>query len=55
MEQGTSTAASAVNISATQFSAICTGAFFFIIIACEFFSNYRIRVHHQKKKEVESL
>lgn len=51
LEQGTKTAASAVNISATQFSAICTGTFFFIIIACEFFSSYRVRIHHNKGKE----
>ena len=50
MEQGTTTVASAVNISSTQFSAICTGIFFFIIIACEFFSSYRIRIHHQDIK-----
>ena len=53
MEQGTTTAATAVNISATQFSAICTGSFFFIIIACEFFSRYQIKMHRQEKKEVE--
>lgn len=53
MEQGTVTAASAISISSAQFSAICTGAFFFIIIACEFFSNYRIRLHHKdQSKEV---
>ena len=50
MEQGTVTAASAVNISSTQFSAICTGTFFFIIIACEFFSRYQIKIHHKEKE-----
>jgi len=54
MERGTTTAASAVNISSAQFSAICTGAFFFIIIACEFFSQYKIRIHHEKKQETEA-
>ena len=49
-ERGTTTVASAVNISSTQFSAICTGIFFFIIIACEFFSRYQIKIHHQKEK-----
>ena len=50
-EQGTQTAATAVNISSTQFSAICTGIFFFIIIACEFFSRYQIKMHHKEKVE----
>lgn len=54
MEQGTQTAASAVNISSSQFSAICTGAFFFIIIACEFFSRYQIRIRREKKEEKEA-
>lgn len=49
-EQGTSNAASAVNMSSIQFSAICTGMFFFIIIACEFFSRYQIKVHHKKEE-----
>ena len=53
MEQGTTTAATAVNISATQFSAICTGSFFFIIIACEFFSRYQIKMHRRDKKAEE--
>ena len=52
MEKGTTTAASAVNISSSQFSAICTGIFFFIIIACEFFSNYQIKIHPKANKEV---
>jgi len=55
MEQGTTTAASAVNMSSAQFAAICTGAFFFIIIACEFFSRYRINVRHADKKEVGNV
>lgn len=53
MERGTITAATAVNISATQFSAICTGVFFFIIIACEFFSSYQLRIHHRENKVEE--
>lgn len=50
MEQGTTTAASnpMINISSTQFANICTGIFFFVIIACEFFSNYQIKRHHDK-------
>ena len=52
MDQGTTTAASAFNISSTQFSAICTGIFFFIIIACEFFSRYQIKIHHKERGEV---
>lgn len=55
MEQGTMTAASAVNISSSQFSAICTGVFFFIIIACEFFSRYQIKMHKKEKEEVKSI
>ncbi len=53
MKQGTSNAASAVNISADQFAAICTGVFFFIIIACEFFSSYKINIRHEEKTPVE--
>ena len=53
-EQGTTTAASAINMSSKQFSSICTGMFFFIIIACEFFSNYEIRIHHKEKKEAQT-
>ena len=49
IEQGTKTAASAVNMSSFQFSNICTGIFFFVIIACEFFSNYQIKMHHDKE------
>ena len=49
-EQGTSNAASAINMSSAQFSAICTGIFFFIIIACEFFSRYQIKIHHRKEE-----
>ena len=50
-EQGTTTAASAVNMSSHQFSSICTGIFFFIIIACEFFSSYQIKMHKKEKEE----
>lgn len=49
MEQGTTTAATKVNMSSFQFSAICTGIFFFVIIGCEFFSNYQIKYHHSKE------
>ena len=49
MEQGTTTAASAVSMSSFQFSNICTGIFFFVIIGCEFFSNYQIKRHHDKE------
>ena len=52
-ERGTITAATAVKISSTQFSAICTGMFFFIIISCEFFSRYQIKVHHNVRMEVQ--
>ena len=53
MERGTFTAASAINISGSQFSAIWTGVFFFIIIACEFFSRYRVHIRHKEKPEQE--
>ena len=49
MERGTASAATIVNISSTQFSAICTGVFFFTIITCEFFSSYRIKLRHKAK------
>ena len=49
-ERGTTCAATAINMSATQFSAIVTGVFFFIIIACEFFTNYQIKEHHTDKE-----
>ena len=51
MQQGTTTAASAVNMSSFQFSNICTGIFFFVIISCEFFSNYQIKMHREKDFE----
>lgn len=54
MERGTATASTAVNLSSSQFTAICTGVFFFIIIACEFFTRYEIHLRHEdKKQEVE--
>ena len=51
MEQGTLTASSnkAIKMSSSQFTNICTGVFFFVIIACEFFSNYQIKRHHNKE------
>ncbi len=49
MNQGTTTAATAVKMSSDQFSAICTGIFFFVIISCEFFSNYQIKIHTDKE------
>ena len=51
MECGTATAATAVGLSSDQFTAICTGTFFFIIIACEFFTRYEIHIRHADKKE----
>ena len=51
MEQGTSIASSnpTIGMSSSQFTNICTGVFFFVIIACEFFSNYQIKRHHNKQ------
>ena len=48
MEQGTSNVMDSASFSSARFSAICTGIFFFVIIACEFFSNYQIKRHHDK-------
>ena len=48
MEQGTSNVMDSAQFSSARFSAICTGIFFFVIIACEFFSNYQIKRHHDK-------
>ena len=48
MEQGTSNVTDSAKFSSARFSAICTGIFFFVIIACEFFSNYQINRHHDK-------
>ena len=51
MEHGTNIASSntAINMSSSQFTNICTGVFFFAVIACEFFSNYQIKRHHDKE------
>lgn len=51
MEAGTNHASGnpAINMSSYQFTNICTGVFFFVIIACEFFSNYQIKRHHDKQ------
>lgn len=52
MERGTATAASNrdINISSQEsFSSICIGVFFFVVIACEFVSNYQIKRHHDKE------
>ena len=48
MEQGSATAATASSSSSEQFYAICTGVFFIFIIACEFFSNYQVKMHLEK-------
>ncbi len=57
MEQGTSIASTTVGMSAysSEFSAICTGVFFFIVIAFEFFSRYKVKVHHKQKEEVANI
>ena len=51
MQKGTSIAASNrdINVNSDQFSGICIGIFFFIIIACEFFSSYQIKMHRNKQ------
>ena len=35
----------------TNFSAIVTGMFFLMVIASEFFVNYKIMLKHKEKKE----
>lgn len=49
MEIGTKTAATAVKVSGFYFSSVCTGIFFIVVIATEFFSNYQIKMHKKEK------
>ena len=51
MKQGSSIAATTANVSTDEFFSIAVGVFFFIIITCEFFSNYQIKMHHRDKRE----
>ena len=53
MKRGTFTAASSMGMSSSQFTAICTGVFFFFIIACEFLSTYQIKIDHRRQKKEE--
>ena len=57
MQKGTSIAASNrdINVNSDQFSGICIGIFFFIIIACEFFSSYQIKIHRNKQLIEEAI
>ena len=52
-QRGSTKAASYAGISKTDFSAIVTGMFFLIVIATEFFVNYRV-IFDKKKKEGSS-
>ena len=56
MKQGSGIAATTANISfsSEQFSAIVIGVFFFIVITCEFFSNYQIKRHHNTTASKEA-
>ena len=51
MSQTTSKMATPLEVPALYFGQICTGIFFFVIIACEFFSNYQVKVHRNKEFE----
>lgn len=51
IDQGASQVASAFSIS-DYFADIITGIFFFFVIGCEFFINYRIKFRPLKKKNV---
>ena len=51
-QRGSTKAASYAAISKTEFSAIVTGMFFLIVIATEFFVNYRV-IFDKKEKVVE--
>ena len=46
---GSTYAASSIGMSKVDFSAIVTGMFFLIVIACEFFVNYRILIADDSK------
>ena len=48
---GSTNAASYIGMNKTNFSAIVTGMFFLMVIASEFFVNYKIMLKHKEKKE----
>ena len=50
-QRGSTKAASYAGISKTDFSSIVTGMFFLIVIATEFFVNYKIVIKKKEKKE----
>lgn len=50
---GSARASTAIGISSIPFKALCTSIFFFFIIACEFFSNYEIKMHKKERKEAK--
>lgn len=51
MSQTTGKMATPLDVPALYFGQICTGIFFFVIIACEFFSNYEVKMHRNKEFE----
>ena len=48
-QRGSTHAASEIGMSKGEFSAIVTGMFFLVIIACQFFVNYKIQVNKDTK------
>ena len=52
---GSRHAASTIGMSSVEFSAIVTGMFFLVVIATEFFVNYRIMFEHNNKNEETPL
>ena len=48
-QRGSTKAASYVGINKSEFSAIVTGIFFLIVIATEFFANYKILFDEESK------
>ena len=54
IDQGAKNVATGVGIG-DAFSEIITGIFFFLVIGCEFFINYKIKFRPRKKKEENSI
>ena len=54
-QRGSTKAASYAGISKTDFSSIVTGMFFLIVIATEFFVNYKFVIKKKEKKEEEQV
>ena len=54
IDQGAKSVATGIGIG-DAFSEIITGIFFFLVIGCEFFINYKIKFRPRKKKEENSV